>query len=83
MTYCAKIPPSSSVVIAEQHRNSSALQMDNVHPVWTRTKFDPQITLQVAFGYDTVHMIWTAFGMDIQLDPRNKLAEEFLIILEI
>ena len=26
-----------------------------------------------------VHMIWTRFDMDIQLDPRNKLAEEFFI----
>ena len=77
MTYCAKIPPSSSVVIAEQHRNSSALQMDNVHPVWTRTKFDPQITLQVAFGYDTVHMIWTAFSMDISLTLETSLQKNF------
>ena len=26
---------------------------------------------------DPVQRIWTKFGMDILLDPRNKLAEEF------
>ena len=28
---------------------------------------------------DPVHLIWTKFGMDIQLDPRNKTDEEFFL----
>ena len=32
---------------------------------------------------DPVHLIWTKFGMDIQLDPRNKPSEEFFIFLKI
>ena len=32
---------------------------------------------------DLVQLIWTKFGMDIQLDPRNKPAEEFFIFLKI
>ena len=32
---------------------------------------------------DPAHLIWTKFGMDIQLDPRNKPAEEFFIFLKI
>ena len=30
-----------------------------------------------------VHLIWTKFGMDILLDPRDKPAEEFFIVLKI
>ena len=32
---------------------------------------------------DSVHRIQTKFGMDILLDPRNKLVEEFFIFLKI
>jgi hypothetical protein len=32
---------------------------------------------------DPVHRIQTKFGMDILLDPRNKLEEEFFIFLKI
>ena len=32
---------------------------------------------------DLVHRIQTKFGMDILLDPRNKLVEEFFIFLKI
>ena len=32
---------------------------------------------------DPVHRIQTKFGMDILLDPRNKLVEEFFIFLKI
>ena len=32
---------------------------------------------------DLVYLIWIKFGMDIQLDPRKKPAEEFLIFLKI
>ena len=31
---------------------------------------------------DPAHLIWTKFGMDMQLDPRNKPAEEFFIFLK-
>ena len=30
---------------------------------------------------DLAHLIWTKFGMDVQLDPRNKPTEEFFIFL--
>ena len=30
-----------------------------------------------AWHLDPIHLIWTKFGMDIQVDPRNKPVEDF------
>ena len=46
------------------------------------TKFDPANYIS-ARHLNLVHPIWTKFGMDIQVDHRNKAAEEFLIFLKI
>ena len=42
------------------------------------TKFDPQNHIS-ARHLVLVHQIWTKFCMNIQLDPSNKPAQEFLI----
>ena len=36
-----------------------------------------------AWHLDPVHLIWTKFGMDKQVDPRNKPVGEFFIFLKI
>ena len=37
----------------------------------------------LAWHLDPVHLLWTEFGMDIQVDPRNKPVGDFFIFLKI